>query len=113
MRLISLTVSVALVAACSSSSTNHEIVASDYDQACTKDSDCIAVAVGADGCCGLPCPNAAINSSSNAQYEEDVATRRETCDPALPCIGVPCSKYAAICTKGLCSIGAAQAPDAG
>jgi hypothetical protein len=51
------------------------IVASNYDQACTVDSDCVAIGVG-DPChtCDILCPgNAAINKSSLAQYTKDIA----------------------------------------
>jgi hypothetical protein len=100
---------VLLLGACSSSGKNDLIVASDYDQKCSQDSDCIAVAVGEDGCCGLAeCDNAAINVSSDAQYQADVGTRREVCDPQVPCPAVICAPYSAVCSKGVCAVGAQE-----
>jgi hypothetical protein len=53
----------------------HRILASNYTQTCTVDSDCVAVGVG-DPCqvCNILCAtNAAINRSSLLQYMSDVA----------------------------------------
>ena len=51
------------------------IEASNYDQSCTTDSDCIAIAEG-DVCtpCGIGCTNAAINVAAHARYKADVAS---------------------------------------
>jgi hypothetical protein len=46
------------------------INASDYDQSCEKDSDCIGIGEG-DGC-GCLCQNAAINVAYHATWLEDV-----------------------------------------
>jgi hypothetical protein len=46
------------------------ISASDYDQSCEKDSDCIGIGEG-DGC-GCLCQNAAINVAHHATWLEDV-----------------------------------------
>jgi hypothetical protein len=50
------------------------IQASNYDQSCKADSDCIAVGEGnACDSCAIDCTNAAINKSAETQYKEDVA----------------------------------------
>ncbi len=50
------------------------IQASNYDQSCTTDSDCIAVGEG-NACyvCEIECTSAAINKSAESQYKADVA----------------------------------------
>jgi len=75
------------------------ISASDYDQSCTVDSDCTAVAVG-DACqTGSPhcwCPGAAISVSARAQYDSDVAkfNPKNVCD----CIAL----FSPCCVSGKC-----------
>jgi hypothetical protein len=73
----------------SSPDSNCSIVASNYDQSCAVDSDCVAVAQGdvcADSLCW--CPSQAINQRALSQYETDVGGRvRNVCDCAL--LGVP------------------------
>jgi hypothetical protein len=48
------------------------IAASDYDQSCATDSDCVAIGAG-DACqpCGLQCTNSAINKAAEATYRND------------------------------------------
>jgi hypothetical protein len=95
--------------ACSSSS---EITASSYDQQCASNSDCIAVAQGEDGCCGVSeCPNAAINASAEAQYESDVASRKN-CQAEIECPALACATYTAVCVNGMCRVGP-EVPDGG
>jgi hypothetical protein len=50
------------------------VQASDYDQSCAVDSDCVAVSEG-NACypCALGCTNAAIRAAAYAQYQADVA----------------------------------------
>jgi hypothetical protein len=48
------------------------IIASDYDQSCNVDSDCVGIGEG-DGCeCRVLCQNAAINVADEARWREDV-----------------------------------------
>jgi hypothetical protein len=87
------------------------IQASNYDQTCTTDSDCVAVAEG-NFCFPPNCPSAAINVSATAQYNADVAmTNAAICGGASSCptFSGPC------CRGGSCSLGAAcvSAADAG
>jgi hypothetical protein len=73
----------------SSPDSNCSIVASNYDQSCAADGDCVAVAEGdvcADSLCW--CPSQAINQRALSQYQTDVGGRaRNVCDCAL--LGVP------------------------
>ena len=49
------------------------IKASDYDQSCEQDSDCIGIGEG-NGCdCRVVCQNAAINVADEAKWREDLA----------------------------------------
>jgi hypothetical protein len=51
-----------------------DIHASNYDQSCQKDSDCVLVVEGyACGSCSVCAPLSAINDSAVSQYEADVA----------------------------------------
>jgi hypothetical protein len=72
------------------------IQASNYDQSCNIDSDCIAVSANF---CFIICPNAAINKSAYAQYRADFA--RTVCGGVTSCgsIGGPC------CRSGSCQMG--------
>lgn len=99
--LMSTASSLSLFAACN---TNHELVASDYDQTCQQDSDCVAIFQGELGCCGGGCPNAAISRANYGKYQMDVASRQQRCDPAPPCIGVTCFPCSAACVAGRCAI---------
>jgi hypothetical protein len=81
------------------------IQASSYDQACTADSDCVAVAEGNFCYPGANnCPSAAINVGAKAQYDTDVAmTNAAICGGTTNCPNFtsPC------CRGGSCSLGAA------
>jgi hypothetical protein len=84
------------------------IQASNYDQSCTTDKECVAVAEG-DFCSpgAGNCGNAAINMSSYAQYQADVAkTRAASCYAPGSCGGGagPC------CSAGKCLLGSQCAP---
>ncbi len=52
----------------------QEILASNYDQSCKTDTDCVAVSEG-NACypCTLACQTAAINVNALPQYRADVA----------------------------------------
>jgi hypothetical protein len=64
---------VCCLAECTDANT-QTIQASNYDQSCSADSDCVAVGEG-NACfeCALVCANAAINVAAHAQYLADVA----------------------------------------
>lgn len=91
------------------------IQASNYGQTCQKDSDCVLVGEG-ESCtpCSLACgPFGAINRSSVAQYEADVAkTPGGNAGPVscAPCCG---PAIVACCAKGQCQADLRCAADAG
>ncbi len=77
------------------------IQASNYDQSCTTNSDCIAVGEG-NACypCEIACPSAAINASAKGKYLSDVAKTS-----AGDLTGVDCGCPAAFnpcCRGGTC-----------
>ena len=81
--------------------------ASDYDQSCTQDSDCVGIAEGQlceQGCIG--CANAAINVRDQAKYQSAVSGFSGTCS----CPGVPIA-----CNAGTCGLATfpSPAPEAG
>jgi len=80
----------------------HRILASNYTQTCTVDSDCVAVGVG-DPCqaCNILCAsNAAINRSSLTQYRSDVASSPALGDAAS--CGCQPTTLSACCNSGTC-----------
>jgi hypothetical protein len=91
----------------------QEISASNYDQSCKTDSDCVAVGVG-NACyaCVLGCPVSAINVHAKAQYMMDVqktsgwaalnAPNFTAC--GCPSEGPPC------CMNGTCGMGCFASP---
>jgi hypothetical protein len=97
-------------AGCSSTSTNacvgasmKLIQASDYEQSCKVDSDCVAVGEGS-ACspCALDCPNAAISKSAYAKYQADFSKT-----PAASCFA-PSScglESSPCCIGGTCQMG--------
>jgi len=79
------------------------ILASNYDQSCSFDRDCVAVAEG-DLCAAQLCwcPSNAINQSALAQYQDDVGARAlNVCDCAL--LGL------LTCVDGVCRISKSSA----
>jgi hypothetical protein len=78
------------------------IQAANYDQACSKDSDCVAVGEGNACLAGeLDCFRAAINSGAYAQYKADVAkTNAAVCSAGSFCpnVGPLC------CRNGMCQL---------
>jgi len=92
-------------------SDTHTIAASEFQQSCSADSDCVPVYQGTIGCCGVggSCPNAAVNQVGYSAYESAVANRIPTCSPARPCalltsadIAIAC-RAGAICSNGTCT----------
>lgn len=58
-----------------------DVEASDYDQTCASDEDCVAVAeLSADGTtCSTGCSTHTINKKDLAQYEKDLAASQSDC----------------------------------
>jgi hypothetical protein len=89
-------------AACDQGQT-FPIVASDYDQSCEKNSDCIGIGEG-DGCgCGTSCPNAAINVADQPKWlaqlaQTPAATASIVCNcPAF--FGVDCVDHRCVARR--------------
>src|SRR5580698_9230225 len=85
---------------CAADASIQPILATNYDQSCTADSDCVAEGFG-DPCTEcLNCASGAINEKSVPQYGTDVAKapRGAICfcafGPAGPC-----------CVDGICQVG--------
>jgi hypothetical protein len=79
------------------------IAASDYDQSCQTDSDCMPVGVG-DFCNPGEgnCANAAISKSAYPKYQADVAkTQAAVCVAASSCGG----SFGPCCRQGTCQMG--------
>jgi hypothetical protein len=74
------------------------IQASNYDQSCTTDMDCVAMAEG--NACSLisPCANAAINRGALAQYQSDIAQA-----PCYALAGCPAG-FGPCCRQGSCQM---------
>ena len=91
-------------------SESHSIAASEFQQSCAADSDCVPVYEGTIGCCGVGnCPNAAVNRVGYSSYETAVSKRIPTCSPPRPCpflsqteIAIECHA-GAICSNGTCT----------
>jgi hypothetical protein len=80
----------AVLAECDGGRT-FPINASDYDQSCEQDSDCIGIGEG-NGCdCNVVCKNAAINIADEAKWRKDLAeTPAHAAQCLCPAARVPC-----------------------
>jgi hypothetical protein len=82
------------------------IQASNYDQTCVTDSDCVAISAN-ESCslCGLVCTNATINARAQAQYLSDIAnTTASLTSQRMACTG-DCGVNSACCVSGRCEWG--------
>jgi hypothetical protein len=75
------------------------IQASNYNVSCSVDSDCVAVGGFGDACRRCFCLSAAINRSSQAQYNADFAK-----SPAVSCFSCPLPPLAPCCVCGVCRL---------
>jgi len=83
------------------------IQASNYDQSCDADTDCIAVAEGNFCVPGAAnCPSAAISKNAQAQYQSDVAnTNAAFCSAPSSCDASSCcTSMGPSCVKGTCEL---------
>jgi hypothetical protein len=92
----------ALAQTCANAGTQN-IMASNYDQSCRTDSDCVAIEEGNfcnpganDGC-----TNAAINKSALAQYQADLAKTQAGVCYGLSGCG---AEFGPCCQSGMCSV---------
>jgi hypothetical protein len=81
------------------------ILASNYDQSCMTDSDCVWVAEGNFCYPGVTnCGTATISKTANAQYQADVAkTRSASCYAPGSCG----ANFGPCCVNGMCQVGSA------
>jgi hypothetical protein len=89
-------------AACAAGAGLPPILASNYDQSCSVDSDCVAIGVG-DPCyvCEVACPGAAaINQTSLATYMADTA--RPVGSPGVVCNCPLYDPSSVCCSAGTC-----------
>jgi hypothetical protein len=98
-----------LLLACSSASSTSgggptTIKASDYNQTCQSNADCVLVNDG-DLCGCLACGSAAINHSAQAQFQADADQRKKSCSgPPTACPAIACAYAVAVCNAGICGI---------
>jgi hypothetical protein len=94
----------------------HAISAKDYDQRCTKTSDCAPVIDG-DACIACSCATAAVSQAAFDAFEAKREELRKQCPPQLGC-GVDCIAPNIACSAGKCvlnsySVGDHDAGDGG
>jgi hypothetical protein len=78
------------------------IQASNYDQSCKTNSDCVSISEG-NACDLLPCcPNATISKGAFAQYQSDLAKTRLGSCSIPPTYGCSCGTYDFCCLNGSC-----------
>jgi hypothetical protein len=87
---------------CPNGHTCGTIQAADYDQSCSRDSDCFGVTVG-DFCNAIcvDCINAAINVAAESQYEADLESKNAGAAGVCPCPSPP----PVTCKAGICNVG--------
>lgn len=96
-----------VLAACGSSESSSDggvptIRASDFDQSCAQNADCVAVEDDTP-CCNI-CPNAAINAGALAAFDADWAKQAALCTPQdRQCASIACNTAEhAACSNGTC-----------
>ncbi len=113
LQLASLRRALAAVVSCSLLSLavaacEEDIKASDYDQSCNADSECVPIETGAGSCCGFSdCgDDAAINKADFRQYLSDFqAASSATCGGAhFECPNIECQPPPAVCVKHVCQL---------
>ncbi|MGH7437837.1 MAG: hypothetical protein ACRENE_19335 [Polyangiaceae bacterium] len=84
--------------------SKRPILASNYDQSCQTDTDCVAVGEGSACSVVSPCSNAAISRTAYARYQSDVAT--------APCFAVVSCTYqlGPCCRQGTCRMNECFSP---
>jgi hypothetical protein len=89
----------------------NAVIASDYDQSCVVDTDCVLVMGEVRGCPATACycPEAAINKDARAQYMAAFAQAVASEPPGGPHCGCPCIG-GALCRAGKCQAGSCGAP---
>jgi hypothetical protein len=78
------------------------ILATQYDQSCAHDDDCVGVFQGTITCCS-GCPNAAINKKDIGKYLADFDDLKPSCSASDAC-GLDCAFTEAFCATGRCKV---------
>ncbi len=78
------------------------IDASDYDQSCSSNLDCVVVDDG-DACDTCDCGNAAVNVDAEDDFRARYDELRGTCGP-MPAIACDCERTLAHCSEGVCNV---------
>ena len=88
------------------------IRASDFDQDCKVDSDCVAVFEGP-ACTACKCPNAAISSKEANKYSRDIAKGAEDCPDQGDVACTPCVSAVVGCNPDTkkCGLGVSSADE--
>jgi hypothetical protein len=90
--------------------SDRPIQASNYDQSCASDMDCVAIAEG--NACMLvgPCLSAAINKSAYPKYQEDIANPACYGLASCPAEFGPCCRHGSCQMNGACNSAADTLP---
>jgi hypothetical protein len=83
------------------------ILASNYDQSCSVDADCMLVAAGNYCAPGCICREAPISVSASLQFSVDISKTPVALDAMAPPAGCTCLAPAGPCCRsGTCQVGA-------
>jgi hypothetical protein len=95
---------IASISACSHGGSTT-IAASDYDQTCTKPTDCVVVADGnVCGCYQLGCGQAAINGREYERFKRDVSSLQDNCAKWTGSCPDGCIYSERTCIAGRCDV---------
>jgi hypothetical protein len=89
---------------CPNGNTCGTIEASNYDQSCSTDSDCVGVPQGdlCDSSTCVNCVGAAINQSAQARYQSDLESRNSGVAEKCACL---INGPTPVCSGGICTLG--------
>lgn len=82
---------------------NALVLANNYDQYCTRDTDCVAVYEG-NACDPVRCANAAIRLDELTEYRAELGAYWSCYAPRACPVGNPVTGDAAICVAGRCAL---------
>ncbi len=77
-----------------------DVRAEEYPQNCSRASDCAVVASGDP--CGCACPNSALRSDAQADFDRDFAAAQRWCNPLAGQCQADCIGATAECSAGTC-----------
>jgi hypothetical protein len=91
-------------ASSSGGSSGTPLDPSSYATDCSQASDCVAVYMGTDSCCGS-CANEVIATKDLSRYEADAAKFRASCTRGVACPNIACDQGPVACTNHRCTLG--------